>query len=114
MPTTLTDASVLARYGAISEVAKFRNASGVSLPRGTRVVVRTHRGVEIATLLHEMSAVDLGAETDRAEPQDSGEFQVLRAADECDEQTARTLKDQCERAFSVWSRQILGWNLKLE
>src|ERR1700681_2464594 len=98
MPNTLTGASVLARYGAISEVARFRNASGVSLPRGSRVVVRTHRGVEIATLLEEMPAPAAAEATDGdADPQDSAESQVLRAADERDEQTVSMLKTQCEQ-----------------
>ena len=43
--------TVLVRYGAIGEVAKFGDGGVAALERGERVVVQSVRGVEIGTLL---------------------------------------------------------------
>ena len=50
--------TVLVRYGAISEVSRFVNASGTALCRGTHVVVQSHRGLECGLLLEDAPADD--------------------------------------------------------
>jgi cell fate regulator YaaT (PSP1 superfamily) len=98
--------SVLVRYGTISEVARFVNASGVPLRRGQPVVVRTHRGIELATLLEETTATESAS--------DSSDFQIVRAATDEDQDAAVSLRTDCEGQFPIWQRRLDEWKLQLE
>lgn len=100
--------SVLVRYGTISEVARFSNAAGVSLSRGSRVVVRTYRGIEVGTLLEDVPAAGFG------EADVPDEFPILRASTESDETGARALAAACEVDFAAWRRRIEEWKIQLE
>jgi cell fate regulator YaaT (PSP1 superfamily) len=121
--------NVLVRYGMISEVARFSTEPGVTLERGERIVIRTHRGVEIGTLLEDVRAADFngargpqrhsvnGGVTATAEPATGDEatsLRILRTATAEDERTAGGLKDECEKAFSSWRGRINDWKLRLE
>ena len=98
--------SVLVRYGTISEVSRFVSAAGMELTRGERVVIRSHRGLELGTLLE-----DVAEESKETEPPD---LSILRAATDEDVRTAGNLKEQCEGQFSVWRGRIEDWKLQLE
>jgi cell fate regulator YaaT (PSP1 superfamily) len=121
--------SVLVRYGMISEVARFATEPGVALERGERVVIRTHRGIEMGTLLEDVRAIDFngardplqhsvnGGATATAEPADDAEatsLRILRTPTAEDERTSGGLKDECEKAFSIWRERIDDWKLRLE
>jgi cell fate regulator YaaT (PSP1 superfamily) len=99
--------NVLVRYGTISEVARCANASGTALPRGARVVVQTHRGVELGTLLED-------APVPATVDPESAEFPILRSSSQEDEQNARSLQAECSQRFRVWNDRIAGWKLQLE
>lgn len=129
--------SVLVRYGMIAEVARFTSAACVPLGRGERVVVRSHRGVEIGTLLEDAppagngddvqrslkdtggqaaSATQLAPSATQLAPSASAasELHILRAATAEDERTAGRLKGECEGEFHAWRRRIDEWKLRLE
>src|SRR5579872_4001064 len=101
--------SGLVRYGAVSEVARFVNASGANLLRAQRVVVRTHRGLELGELLQ-----DLPADAAATESDDPATSPILRSASGGDERTARELAAECTGEFPVWQQRLLDWGLKLE
>jgi cell fate regulator YaaT (PSP1 superfamily) len=102
------DGSVLVRYGTISEVARFQNVLDAPLQRGQRVVVRTHRGIEIGTLLQETPP------TSPATQNDEGDFQILRASTGEDEEVARQNVTECQQQFVDWRRRIEDWKIQLE
>jgi cell fate regulator YaaT (PSP1 superfamily) len=102
--------NVLVRYGTVSEVARFSRAADAVLERGERVVVRSHRGVEIGTLLE-----DLIPQLDNAgNDTEPTSLCILRTATREDEHTANRLKDECEQEFQIWRRRIDEWKLDLE
>jgi cell fate regulator YaaT (PSP1 superfamily) len=106
--------STLVRYGTIAEVARFVNASDVAFRRGERVVVRTHRGIEVGTMLEESPPL---GDTSRAtvdDPQQPADFQILRTATDEDLWTVENLKVECQRQFDIWRRRIADWKLRLE
>ncbi len=112
---------VLVRYGSIAEVARFANAAGGPLERGERVVIRSHRGIEIGTLLEPARqaqptpADDDRAEEDRAEEDRADDAcAILRAATADDERAADALRTACERQFADWRRRIDAWQVKVE
>jgi cell fate regulator YaaT (PSP1 superfamily) len=104
--------SVLVRYGTISEVARFDTDADLTLERGNRVVVKSHRGMEIGTLLEDVSRRTNGnGAKDANEPSD---LCILRPATDEDEQAVSRLKDECEQQFASWQRRIDEWQLRLE
>jgi hypothetical protein len=118
--------NVLVRYGTIAEVARFGFGRDFARGRGERVVVRTHRGIEVGTLLEDLQpSVDhpggkspadghTRALDDPAEGDDVSDFWIVRAATPEDEGTARRLQLECEREFSAWRNRIDQWKLGLE
>lgn len=121
--------SVLVRYGMISEVARFTSELDVALERGERVVIRTHRGVEIGTLLEGVpqevdsngARLPLKYSVNGAQVAGGGEaasdstsLRILRTATPEDVRTSGGLKDECEREFPTWRGRIDEWKLRLE
>jgi cell fate regulator YaaT (PSP1 superfamily) len=112
----------LVRYGTISEVANFEIPSDFVRNRGDRVVVRTHRGIELGTLLtdkgnvSEPSTAGSGQHTTGGDPGDPDLSQqsILRTATVEDEQAAVRLRSECEQDFGDWRERIEKWNLCLE
>jgi cell fate regulator YaaT (PSP1 superfamily) len=101
--------TVLVRYGAISEVAKFVNTSGVTLCRGSQVVVQSHRGLECGLLLEDAPvAHDLSV----SEGDDTA--QILRSFTEEDHRAEQRLRSDCDDQFGRWQDRIREWNLQLE
>lgn len=97
----------LVRYGRIPEVVRCRLAGDLSLARGTRVVVRTHRGLELGSVI----------ELVRRRPEDSDEtvsFEILRMASAEDEARALELSTRLLREFEPWQRRLEEWKLDLQ
>lgn len=109
MSTIVRKETVLVRYGVIPEVARFRIATGESLNRESFVVVQTHRGMELGTLLQ-----DVDERFERFPTSDNGELQILRQATEQDQQQHAVAREDCDAQFETWCKRIATWNLSLE
>ena len=96
----------LVRFGAVPEVGKFAVTTDLP-PRGTAVVVQTHRGLQMGVVLERLkpSAANDPAEVDTS---------IVRVATPQDLETAQRLTSQCEDAYPAWCARILKWNLNLE
>ena len=98
----------LVRYGTVPEVARFASDSPELPARGVEVVVETHRGLQIGTVLERLKPnfdPAKEAETD---------FKLLRSATRRDLETARDRIRECETEFPQWCARISQWNLNLE
>lgn len=102
----------LIRYGVIPEVARFPIHGERPYTRGQRVVVDTHRGTEIGTVLEVVRSTDPTARNGDDEP--IGAVSILRTATGDDEAAARVIQEECRREFETWRRRIEGWELQLE
>jgi cell fate regulator YaaT (PSP1 superfamily) len=102
--------TLLVRYGIVPEVARFRAGDG-PWEHGARVVVRTHRGVELGTVLQVVKST--GSNGHNGQP-DESEQHVLRGATADDDGELRRLQAECAAEFSTWQRRIADWNLELE
>ncbi len=112
----------LVRYGTISEVAHFEIPPDFVRNRGDRVVVRTHRGIELGTLLADEGNVSKqpaggnGSDANSHDPgdRDPNQQSILRTATVVDEEAATRLRSECEQDFGDWRERIEKWNLSLE
>lgn len=95
----------LVRYGTTPEVARCAVDAGTTFARGDAVVVRTHRGEQMGTLLERERT---GTATDEIE------FEILRRATDADVQQARASRQRCDQAFGVWAQRIAEWELQIE
>ena len=99
---------VLVRYGAIPEVARFGVECAEPIERGAAVVVRTHRGLQVGTLLQPAPGHAAG-------PNGHGsDFVLVRPAEGADRRAAAELRTDCETQFNEWRRRIEQWNLDLQ
>lgn len=98
---------VLVRYGAVPEVAKFVHSSDLVPQRGEFVVVSTHRGSQLGSVLERLKPSPGDSESE------SG-FQVERITTAEDLAKARQLAHDCEEAFADWCTRISQWKLNLE
>jgi cell fate regulator YaaT (PSP1 superfamily) len=103
--------TVLVRYGAISEVARFVNASGIRLDRGTQVVVRSHRGLESGLLLED-APVDSNGQSITADS-DNGTIHIVRVLTDEDRRAGQSHRTDCEEQYARWQARIRDWNLRL-
>ena len=99
----------LVRYGAVPEVARFCSSSETMLTRGDSVVVETHRGLQLGTVLERLKPAN-----SRGAEEAESEFRIARAATVGDLESARRHTDECDDAFADWCARILQWNLNLE
>lgn len=110
--------TLLVRYGSIPEVARFRCELEATPQRGAQVVVRSHRGDEIGTVLDHVrfSPPEADADADGdSDSNDAGNIPVvLRPAGADDMRRHVELKQECEREFGRWLERIGEWNLELE
>lgn len=112
----------LIRYGVVPEVARFRSVVREPLDRGTSVVVSTHRGLQLGTVLERLatarraeSNTDTDANTgENADTAEADDFQLLRQSTGDDEQAHRELQQRCEAEFPRWLERIAEWQLSLE
>ena len=110
MSTVSLRETVLARYGAVPEVARFRIIPLDDLKRDTPVILRTHRGVELGTLLQ-----DVDDRYERVSPSEAASgICVLRAATEEDLRAFAETRLDGEAQFDAWCRRIAEWNLHLQ
>jgi len=110
---TLTASSVLTvylvRHGAVPEVVKGSWNGEGRLGRGVRVVMQTHRGLVLGTVLEGVRpAVEPGS--DEIVPAS----EILRLATPEDLRQELELQEQCRIEFSVWERRIAEWGLDLQ
>lgn len=99
----------LVRHGAVPEVVKGGWLAEEKLPRGAVVVVRTHRGLGLGTILESVRpAQEPGAE--EAPPVS----EVLRLATPADLQREEELRAQGKAEFPIWERRIAEWGLDLQ
>jgi cell fate regulator YaaT (PSP1 superfamily) len=107
MPAAST---LLVRYGAIPEVARFSNPQSLSVARGDAVVISTHRGPELGSVLESLRG---SAEPrDTPDPEPSGE--VLRRASDADRSKAVELRRAAAAEFAGWEQRIAEWRLDLQ
>lgn len=105
MTATATTAVYLVRYGAIPEVARFVAAGDTSYARNDAVIVQTHRGEQLGTVL----------ERERHPARvDEIESTILRSASADDHSQVREKQRRCEAALTDWLQRIHEWNLQLE
>lgn len=99
---------VLVRYGAVPEVARCSVPEDLQITRHDQVVVETHRGREVATVLEQTRP-----------PQEPGvelptpSFSVLRIATVEDLSQTSSIAERMEE-FAVWEERIAEWNLDLQ
>jgi cell fate regulator YaaT (PSP1 superfamily) len=103
--------TVLVRYGAIPEVARFANPQAIPLNHGTEVVVATHRGPELGAVL-DILRTSVEPRNGDAPPDPSGE--VLRLATDLDRNRAVDLRRVAADAFNGWEQRIAEWRLDLQ
>ncbi len=106
--------TVLVRYGAISEVSRFINASGSALSRGTRVVVQSHRGLESGLLLEDAPADSPANGHEPADQSEPDTARILRAVTDDDCRASQSHQTACEEQFAAWQARIRDWKLHLE
>ena len=95
--------TLLVRYGAMAEVARFAVEDGIPPTVGEAVVVRSSRGEELGTVVAPASAespADLPA--------------VLRVATAADRDAADRYRAECHGEFPVWQGRIREWGVDLE
>jgi len=107
--------TVLVRYGIIPEVARFSTGAAETYSRGERVVVQSHRGLEVGVVL-ETVATDAEAQLNNGEQQDEQQDSptVLRACTSDDERQMTEQQAECHGEFGAWRRRIAEWDLELE
>ncbi|GAB4138771.1 MAG: hypothetical protein Tsb009_07200 [Planctomycetaceae bacterium] len=116
--------NLLVRYGAIPEVARFSATTEEVWTRGQSVVVKTHRGTELGTVLEILGGSNNSSSngingTHHEVKTESisdliGESHVLRAATSDDLLNFDNTKIDSHKDYDVWRRRIENWNLELE
>ena len=97
----------LVRYGQIPEVARSRFPEDLEVRRGQKVVVQTHRGLELATV------VDIVRR--RAEDGDDAvPMEIVRSVSAEDEAKARAQRNALQGEFAAWERRIAEWKVDLQ
>jgi len=97
--------NVLVRYGRIPEVAKV--VAEDRRERGEKVVVRTHRGLELATVLETLKPSPGAQEIE-------SDFMVVREATAEDQFEFTGLATRAGDEFDAWNRRICDWKLDLQ
>jgi hypothetical protein len=103
--------NVLVRYGAVPEVAHFRAAMALPILRGLNVVVATHRGEELGTVLESLRP---SPEPQRNDEEDTVVREVVRLASDEDVQRRAAQQADAHREFPRWEQRIAEWNLDLQ
>ena len=114
---------ILVRYGTIPEVARFTYELPEPPGRLERVVVSTHRGLELGTALEIVrapmssgnGASQNGSAGDAGHAADGESIQrVLRRATPEDEVLHAELSREAQSVFAEWQQRIVDWKLDLD
>jgi len=124
LPVTTT---LLVRYGIIPEVAKFQCDETVDFSRGSQVVISTHRGMQLGTIVEIIkpsdepvargvtSGVDqVEEDEDDSNIDDTQTFRVERMATSTDLSVHDALCQEADQAFSDWQQRIIDWKIDLQ
>jgi len=103
--------AVLVRYGSVPEVAQFRATASLPIQRGSIVVVATHRGEELGTILE---TVRPSPEPRRPESEETVIREVVRVASDDDVKRRTDQQAAAQREFDRWERRIVEWGLDLQ
>ena len=107
----------LVRYGAIPEVARSVAADDVTFQRGSEVVVQTHRGLQLGTVLEECPSRSeppaRGVDGDRSTEPESA-FEILRLASDNDRSRHVEFLATCRTDFDAWKQRIIKWHVDVE
>lgn len=106
---TFGQLQVLVRYGAVPEVARCAWPVELHAQRHACVVVQTHRGLELGTIVESVSAPVEPGHTLQAPS-----FEVLRLATPDDQRIAHDLQQRAQREFQNWVDRIDEWKLDLQ
>lgn len=106
---------LLVRYGAISEVARFRCDLDPLPQRGAPVVVHTDRGLELGTTLDQLRPQATTGPAPPAETQSApGQpWHILRPATDSDLARHDATRIDIEAEFTAWNERIADWELDL-
>lgn len=105
--STVPTSVFLVRYGAVPEVARFVQTGEAAPRRGEQVVVETHRGLQLGSVLERLRTPPGAAAPEL-------DFRIDRVATPEDLAAARQLTGDCDGAFESWCSRIVQWNLNLE
>ena len=105
--TTAPTSVFLVRYGAVPEVSRFVPADDIAPRRGDPVVVETHRGFQLGSVLERLKPSSGGT------PSES-DSRIDRVATADDLAASRQLAKDCDDQFESWCTRIVQWNLNLE
>lgn len=109
---------LLVRYGTVPEVARFTHDLPDPPGRHERVVVYTHRGLELGTALESLRtppSSSNGADGRSEDPAGEESAQkVLRRATPEDEALHTELNREAQAAFGEWQNRIADWKLDLD
>jgi cell fate regulator YaaT (PSP1 superfamily) len=108
--------TLLVRYGTVPEVARFSHDLAEPPARHERVVVYTHRGLELGTALETIRQGTSGgtAQDPAGGDADDSAQRVLRRASAEDEARHAELSLEAQATFSEWQKRIDEWNLNLD
>ena len=107
----------LVRYGVIPEVARSISGDGVTFQRGCEVVVQTHRGLQLGTVLEECPPPSEpsghGVDDERSiDPENV--FEILRPASDMDRSRHAESLAACRSDFDAWKQRIVKWHVDVE
>lgn len=108
---------VLVRYGVIPEVARFDGDGVGPLARGESVMVETHRGLQLGTVLNEVRApamADVNGAHMQPDEMETLLRPIVRRATVEDQRTERELHLEARADFDLWTQRINEWELELE
>ncbi|QDU36209.1 hypothetical protein Mal4_04930 [Maioricimonas rarisocia] len=100
----------LVRYGVIPEVARCEVPESLAIQRGDRVVIQTHRGLVLGTVLDQVKVSPEPGESGPPAPSST----VVRLATADDERGEQDLKSEAAAAFAEWNERIHSWKLDLQ
>jgi len=110
--------TVLVRYGAIPEVARFVHDLVSPPRRHEQVVIHSHRGLELGTTLENVrpavGAAPAGEPQQQDDLADEPAQRVLRSATSEDCRRHAELRREADSAFADWQNRIREWKLELE
>ena len=108
----VSETTLLVRYGAIPEVARFANPQAIRAVRGDGVIVETHRGSEYGTVLESLRPSAEPRRPEDASQEPSGD--ILRLATHEDQEQVRQNRSEAAAEFAGWQQRIGEWQLDLQ